>query len=425
MKLFTSTMFLITFLLLVVTGCSSRIDVPVTVADSTIVYPAKKADGISAKITLCRKISKKTGNRIDAGTVFTIKEKESIYAFVDLENCFVHGVRTLMFHLDWIDTSGRSFYRKRIDLSPDDTTTTLNSSISISPDKRQPGEYLLRVYLFRELIAEKKFELRPESQVTPSQVEEINAKIILCRNVDKKTGRRIRVDSVFTIREKESIYAFVDFENRFVHSDRELMFHIDWIDTSGTSFYQKGINLSPGDSSSTINSSISISPNKRQPGEYFFKIYLFDELIAEKKFELRPESQVTPSHVEGIQARIILCRNVDKETGKRTGVDSVFTIKEKEKIRAFIDLVNRRVYGDRELILLLDWIGPNGRSFYRKQVDLSPGDSSSTINSSISISPDKRQPGEYLLRIYLYDELIGEKKFELRSESQVTPSKDE
>jgi len=162
MKLITLTMFLITLLLLVGAGCSSRIEMPVTGADSTIVYPAKKADGISAKITLCRKVDKKTGKRIGTGTVFTIMEKERVRAFVDLENRFVYGDRELMFHFDWIGVNGRSFYRKRIDLSPDDSSSTINSSISIPPDKRQPGKYILRIYLFRELIAEKKFELLPE-----------------------------------------------------------------------------------------------------------------------------------------------------------------------------------------------------------------------------------------------------------------------
>ena len=298
MKLFILTMFLMISLLLVLPGCSSRIEMPVTVADSTIVYPAKTPDGISVKISLCRKLSNKTGKRIGEGTVFTIKEKESVYAFIDLENRFLHSDRELMFHIDWIDADGRSLYQKRIDLSPGDSSSTITSSISISPDKRQPGAYLLRIYLFRELIAEKKFELRAESQVTPSQEEGITANIILYRNVDKKTGKRIGEDTVFTIKDKAKIRAFIDLANRYAYGNMELMFLLDWIGPNGSSFYRKQIDLIPGDSSSTINSSISISPDKRQPGECFLRIYLFEELIAEKKFELRSESQVTPSKDE-------------------------------------------------------------------------------------------------------------------------------
>lgn len=168
-KLIALTTSLIALLLLVAPGCSSRIETPVTGEDSTITYPPKKTDGISAKITLCRKVSKKTGNRIGEGTLFSIKEKEWVRAFVDIEHRFNDDKRELMFHLDWNDANGRSFYLKRIDLSPDDSSSTIKSSISISPGKRKPGKYTLRVYLFRELIAEKEFELRPEFQLTPSK----------------------------------------------------------------------------------------------------------------------------------------------------------------------------------------------------------------------------------------------------------------
>ncbi len=64
-----------------------------------------------------------------------------------------------MFHIDWIDSTGNSLYKKRIDLSPSDSSSRIISSISLSPPKRKVGEYIVRVYLFRELIAEKKFQL--------------------------------------------------------------------------------------------------------------------------------------------------------------------------------------------------------------------------------------------------------------------------
>ncbi len=43
----------------------------------------------------------------------------------------------------------------------------------------------------------------------------------------------------------------------------------------------------PDDSTSIIKSSISIPPGKREPGKYSFRLYLYDDLIAEKEFELR------------------------------------------------------------------------------------------------------------------------------------------
>ncbi len=64
-----------------------------------------------------------------------------------------------MLHIDWLDSTGNSFYKKRIDFSLTDSSSSIKSSISTSPPKRKAGNYTVRVYLFRELIAEKKFQL--------------------------------------------------------------------------------------------------------------------------------------------------------------------------------------------------------------------------------------------------------------------------
>jgi len=273
------------------TGCSERASEPVILPDSTVIYPAKKADGISAKITFCRKLSSKTGKRIGEGTVFTVMETESVYVIADLENRFLHSDRVLMFHIDWIDPEDKSFYQKRIDLIPGDSSAALTSSISISPDKRLPGEYLLRIYLFRELIAEKKFKLITESQAALVRARGIQANIVLCSKVDKKTGKPAGIDTVFTIREKGKIRAFIDLTNRQAYGDRELTFRLNWIGPDGKSFYSKQVDLPRGDTTTTINSSISITPDKRQPGKCLFQVYLFDDLIAEKKFELLQETK--------------------------------------------------------------------------------------------------------------------------------------
>jgi hypothetical protein len=425
MKLFTIAIFLVPALLLLNAGCSSRSEVPVALADSTITYPAKIADDISAKITLCRNISRKTGKQMGVGTLFTIRENESVRAIVDLKNIFKTSNRELMFHLDWINENGNSVFLKRIDLSPDDSSFTLISSLSISPEKRQPGEYNFRVYLFRELIAEKKFKLRPEYQYTSSDVDNILKKITLCRTIDKETGAPIGVDSVFITKENGKVRAIADLNNLEIFGDRELKFSFDWIDENGKSFFRKEVDLTPDDSSSTISSSIPISPNEKQPGKYILRLCFFDDLIAEKKFELRNEPILTVNKASGIKAKIELCKNIDKKTGERMGVGTVFTIAEKEKVRALIDIEKQSIYEDQTMSFRVDWIGPNGKSIYKKQIDLNPGDSSSTINSSISISPENRKPGKYIFRIYLFNDLIGEKKFELLPESNALPSKEE
>ena len=117
--------------------------------------------------------------------------------------------------------------------------------------------------------------------------------------------------------------------------------------------------------------------------------------MAEKKFEILPEFQFNPSKDEGITAGITLYRKKSKKTGKLIGEGTVFKIKEKAKVRALVEIKNRYAYDSQELVFRLDWIGPDGKSFYRKQIDFFPDDTTSIIKSSISISPDKRQPGKY------------------------------
>ncbi len=301
-------------LLILFSGCSGRFEKPVTTSDSAIIYPSKKTNGIEAKITFCKKLSRKSGKRLGVGTFFTIGEKENVHAFVDLENCFANSNRPLMFHTDWIDPDGNSFFQKRFDLSSDDSTTVLNSTISIPPDKREPGKYLFRVYLFRELIAEKFFTLLPEGQVAPSPADLVKATIILSGKSDKESG----TDSVFTIRDKGTVYAFVDVDNLSELNDDVLKFHLDWIGPDSSTFYKKQFELSPEDSSATLASAISLDPDKRQPGTCYLRLFLGDDLVTEKKFELCREIKPIPPKIEGIEASIVLCRDVDKKTGERS-----------------------------------------------------------------------------------------------------------
>lgn len=418
LKLFTSFLILIALLQIVNSGCSSRDEIPVITSDSTIMYPAKKTDGINAEITLCKSISKKTGKRVGAGMVFTLGEKENVRAFADLENVIFDNNRDLMFHLVWIGPDGNSFYAKRIDLTTSDTSSTINSSIAISPEKRQPGKYLLQLYLFRELIAEKRFELRTEYKITASDIDKISANITLCRTIDKETGDRIGVDSVFIIRDKAKVRAFVDMANPGILEGQDWKFHFDWTDSTGNSFYRKDLEILQDDSTSSLTSFIPISPDLQKPGKYRVRAFLSDILLAEKNFELQNEVKITVPKAKRMKASVTLCSNIDKETGLPIGSDSVFIIRSNGKVRAFVELENRSDFDNRPLKFHFNWIGQDGKIFYKKQIDLTPGDSSSSINSSISITPDKRQPGKCSLQVYLFNELIAEKKFELLTEAQ-------
>ena len=410
-------LFLIPVLFGVMSGCSGRSEIPVSDADSTIQYPSKEANGVAAKIILCRKQDKKTGTRFGLGKVFTIKEKESVSAFVSLQNCFVYSNHKLMFHLDWIGPDGRSIYLKRIDLSPTDSNTTISGSISVSPDKRQAGDYIVRAYLFRELIAEKKFKLVTESQTGTLLTGAIISKITFFGNKDKKTGELTASDSIFTLGEKERVYACIDLINHRDYADGELKFKFDWIGPDGKSFFKKLIDISLTDSCSQLISSISISPKNRQAGKCFLRVYLFDELISEQAFMLRMEFKPPVKLEKKVIFKIAFYGKADPKSDILSGPDSVFVMSKKAKVYAIIDAVDLYEYGKKEFNFRLDWIGPNGKSFYGKEISLSSADSSTSIQSAISIDPEKRQEGSYFVRLSLAGKQVGLKKFEITRDS--------
>ncbi len=397
--------------LIIFSGCSARFEKPVYTADSTIFYPSRKTNGIEARITFCKKIGRKSGKRLGVGTIFTLEEKAYVHGFADLKNCFLNTDQPLMFHIDWIDPDGNSFFQKRIDLTPEDSTTTLYSAISIPPDKREPGEYMFRVYLFRELIAEKKFTLLPVGQAPPSQADLVKAVITLSSKTDSDTAQ----DSIFTISEKGSVYAVAEVDNLTELNDDDLKFYLEWIAPDGSSYYKKQFDLSPEDSAATLTSAISLDPDKRQPGTCYVKLLLGDDLVTEKKFVLRKLVKPPPPKIRGIEATIELCGSVDKKTGFCLHPDSVFIIREKDWIHAVVQVNTTSKY-NKALKFSIDWIGPDGKSFYKKQIDLKPAGLSSMINSSISLAPDKRQAGTCLVRVYLFDKRIAEKKFVLRAD---------
>jgi hypothetical protein len=153
------SIYITSVLVLLNSGCTDRINPPQTLDDSTIVYQSKSITGSLPKITLSNKISKKTGKPFKPGRVFKLQDEAKIFASVELEKQTKDNPQALMFHIDWIDSAGNSFYKKRIEISQDDSLESITSSISISPQKRQTGNYSVRLYLFRELIAEKKFQL--------------------------------------------------------------------------------------------------------------------------------------------------------------------------------------------------------------------------------------------------------------------------
>ncbi len=139
-------------------------------------------------VTLCRKIGRKTGRRIGVGTTFRMSEKSRVQAVVDFTN--VTAGKDYTVHLVWIRPDGREMYRRFAEVRQEavaaetfrtvvrwldaedlhkvraDTLDgaapqfTLDSRLNTSLTKqREPGEYLLRVYLDRRLLREDTFTL--------------------------------------------------------------------------------------------------------------------------------------------------------------------------------------------------------------------------------------------------------------------------
>lgn len=297
-----------------ISGCASREAKPIILNDSTLYYPSTFEKENFNGILLANKISKKTSKPIKQGTIFKLDEKAKLYAVIP--NDFSKD-KTLMFHIDWIDPGGNSFYRKQIDISPEDSIDKLMSSISLSPQKRSQGYYTVRLYLFRELIAEKNFRLldstnyfktvkddiklkvkqsatkesKKEIQKIKKVPEKISADILLCKKISEKTGKPIGAGIEFTIKEKAKVKAVVSFNKQDVKTNEQMKFYFEWIGPDGKSFYKKRIVYTTSSPTFTLTNSISISPEKRIPGIYEVRIIYKKKIIAEKKFELTDQAQ--------------------------------------------------------------------------------------------------------------------------------------
>ncbi len=95
-------------------------------------------------------------------------------------------------------------------------------------------------------------------------------------------------------------------------------------------------------------------------------------MIAEKKFKLLPALIVTPAVIEDRAPHKLLYRKKSKKTGKLIGEGPVFEIKNKQRVRASVELMNRFGFADYELISHIYWIGPDSGSFYRKRTIFIP-----------------------------------------------------
>lgn len=126
------------------------------------------AGRLQAEIILFRKVDRTTGELVDVGNEFEIREKGNLRAQILIKKKIILKDHELRLRVDWLGSDSNSCYRKDITLYPGDSLTDLSSSIGISPDKRTPGNYRLQLWLYDTIVAEKEFRLiekRPKAVV--------------------------------------------------------------------------------------------------------------------------------------------------------------------------------------------------------------------------------------------------------------------
>jgi len=397
-------------LVLIVTGCASRNNVPELTENAATGYSLKNGNKVVDDILFCRKVDRESGELIGKGEKFTIMDEVRIQAIVSLSDYILENEKLSMFHFDWISASGYTTYLRRVDYTPGDSLDYLRSSISISPETRTPGICKLRVYYFRELIAEKNFELLPEFDPSTYNLESLSENLLTCKKISKKSGDPIGVNHKFNQSAKASIRAAYKLDNSISLSKKENLYRFDWYKKGDTvAFYRKHVDVVESDSLKYISSSLSIATDKREPGEYFVVMNLFGKPIAQKEITLLP-----PIDYSAINANIILYKKKSKKTGKLIGKGTQFEIGKKKKVRAIVNISGLDEFIGKELEFKMRWIGPDGKSVYSKTYILKPEKSREKLSGSISITPGKRKVGTYSLQVYLNGELMEEKNFELR-----------
>lgn len=397
---------------IVLSGCASRQD-PVRNGEGTLIYPPKAAKDIDANVLLYKGTDHK--DRLLAATTFTTGRKSKVYARVNLLNRELHTGSDVMVHMDWIDPEGNSFFIKKEYLTAGDTATSISSAISIPSERREPGAYKFRVYLFRELVVEKNFSVVNYNADSASLFQQKSphpvSATISFGNSRKQLNEHLN-DTVSTlkIKNKTKVFAGIKILNREYYNDRVFDGEIKWFDETGSAFYRKTFSISPYDSSAELSSVVSANSNNRKPGKYSLKVYLYEKLIGEKNFILIPEQKKEKKivQIEGIDAGIIFCSRVGKKSGKAYGISNSFSVSSKGRVYTVLKIADTRIKQSKSSIKI-EWISPAGVSFHSKTFKFAKK-IPTTLTNSISLTKDRRA-GTYTARVYYNKSLIAEKSF--------------
>ncbi len=347
-----------------------------------------------AEVILYRRKNPQTGKPTGISESFTLMKEAYLHARLSTDS--LPRTKAYQLHFQWINPDGESFYTKEVI----DTAghTAPESAISLNPGTRTPGKYRLRVYYYRELLAEKSFELL--SAWEPGKEISVQAPDFY---ISSYGGQPVKTrDSSFVLMKKTKL--LMKFKTPVLDGKRQWIYHVDWKDETGRLISRKHFE---GDS--ILSSSLPLSPILRSPGQYTMEIYLFDRLLATKNFRLLP-----PYDLSGVETGISFCPYYDKKNKRKTEFRNTYNIGQKTAVNACVRLTdkNHRIKTG-EWLVELKWTDGTGKSFYTKKYNLKPKNHSAYLRSKISLSPEKRTPGEYSLQVLMFHETVASKAFRI------------
>ncbi|MCK4546877.1 MAG: hypothetical protein KAW17_05460 [Candidatus Eisenbacteria sp.] len=120
--------------------------------------PCEAKDPVGASITFCSNVGKSSGKMYGVADSFVLKSGKKLRGVVDVENA--EPGEELVFHLLWVKPTGKKAFVKRVAMTPEESTTRFQTSLSLNPEKREAGTYLLKVYLFRKLLVAREVDLQ-------------------------------------------------------------------------------------------------------------------------------------------------------------------------------------------------------------------------------------------------------------------------
>lgn len=407
---------LLSTLILLSFACSTRQASPIITDNNTIYYPSNDPDQISVNITLCRKYKKDSNQTIFQGQTFPIYENEKAHALVNIDNYMTCGNKIQMFHIEWVNCEGKKLFTKQVNQIICDTSSVLHSSISTK--NREAGKYLVRVYYFRELIAEKYFNLIPKKEYTDSLINHTGAQISFCKKYDKNTGELINQDTSFYKSKNKWINAVVNFKNKPVFDGNKIKFKMEWIAPDSSVTYSKILTFQDNNNQYVVRSSISVGSDTRPPGIYRVNLYWHNEFLTTNSFTLLPakKKKKKSKYLNIGTIPIIFYSKEDKSTEEELDIHSSFISGANKRVYVSVDLCKAQLNMDKSI--LIQWLNPDKKVFFKKELALCEIEDLSDIKSSISIDTGKRVPGTYMFRIKYSSKIVTESVFEISDESK-------